>query len=137
MGEAIGPVAFPGQPIGLLGGSISVANHTVSVPLGAVTLPTLFSLTHANNGYVEIDARATVTDLLGRILDVGGLGFKKPVTMTLTYARATNVTDPTRLKIVRLMPNGQHEVLPTTVNTYNKTISAKLDHFSRYAMVSD
>ena len=123
--------------IGLLGGTISVANHSVTVPFGAVTLPTLFTLTYAGNGYVEVDATATITDLLGRILDVGGLGFKKPVTMTLSYARATNVTDPSRLKIVRLNPNGQHEVMPSTVNTWKKTVSAQLDHFSRYALVTD
>ena len=123
--------------IGLLGGTISVANHSISVPLGAVTLPTLFTLRHANNGYVEVDATATITDLLGRILDVGGLGFKKPVTMTLSYARATNVTDPSRLKIVRLKADGQHEIMPSTVNPWKKTVSAQLDHFSRYALVTD
>jgi hypothetical protein len=123
--------------LGILGGTLNVANHSVQVPFGAVLVPTLFTLTHANNGYVEVDASATLTDLLGRILDIGGLGFRKPVKMTLSYARATNVTDPRRLKIIRLNPNGQHEVMPSTVNTWNKTVSAPLDHFSRYALVSD
>ena len=123
--------------IGLLGGTLSVANHTVAVPFGAVTVPTLFTLRHVNNGYVEVDATATITDLLGKILDVGGLGFRKPVTMTLSYARATNVSDPSRLKIVRLKPDGQHEIMPSTVNLSKKTVSAPLDHFSRYALVSD
>ena len=123
--------------IGLLGGTLSVANHTVAVPFGAVTVPTLFTLRHANNGYVEVDATATITDLLGKILDIGGLGFRKPVTMTLSYARATNVSDPSRLKIVRLKADGQHEIMPSTVNLWKKTVSAQLDHFSRYALVTD
>ena len=123
--------------LGLLGGTLNVANHSISVPFGAVTLPTLFTLRHVNNGYVEVDASATITDLLGKILDIGALGFRKPVRMTLSYARATNVSDPSRLKIVRLKPDGQHEIMPSTVNLSKKTVSAPLDHFSRYALVSD
>lgn len=125
------------QIIGLQGGSVSLAGHTITVPFGAVTEPTLFTLELANNGYVEVELSAVVTDLLGRVIDVGSSGFEKPVTLSLTYARATNVTDPSRLKIVRLKSNGRHEVLPSTVQTGPLTVTATLDHFSRYAMLSD
>ena len=123
--------------IGLLGGNVSLAGHTVTVPFGAVLQSTLFTLQRVDNGYIEVEATALVTDLLGNVLDVGALGFRRDVTLTLSYARATNVTDPSRLKIIRLNPNGRHEVMPSTVNTSSMTVRARLDHFSRYAMVSD
>ena len=43
---------------------------------------------------------ATVTDILGNVLNVGGNGFKKPVTLTLSYARSPDALDPSHLVIV-------------------------------------
>ena len=124
------------QVIGINGGSVSLAGHTITVPAGAVSVPTIFTITLANNGYIEVDLTAVVNTLLGTV-DVGSDGFDTPVTLALTYARATNVSDPSRLKIIRLNPNGKHEILPSTVQTGPLTVKAELDHFSRYAMVSD
>lgn len=130
------PVLQLSQVVGLLGGEITVAGHKLTVPAGAVSTPTLFTVRAMNNGYIELELNAVVDGLLG-IVNVGESGFKKPVTVTMTYARATNVTDPQRLKVMRLNNNGRHEILPTTVSANGLTVSAKLDHFSRYAMVSD
>ena len=123
--------------IGLLGGEVHLAGHVIRVPAGAVTLPTVFTLTVATNGYVEVDVKALTTDLLGRTLNIGEKGFKKPVTLTLTYARATNVTDPARLKLMRLNSDGKHEILPSKVSDTGKVVSAQLDHFSRYCLIAD
>jgi hypothetical protein len=122
--------------IGLLGGVLNLGGHSLVVPYGAVSLPSLFTMTRTSNTYVEVDLMS-VRQLLGQILNIGELGFNKPVTVKLSYARANNVTDPSRLKIMRLLPNGGYEILPSTVDTRTKTVSAKLDHFSRYCMVSD
>ena len=124
------------QVIGIDGGSVSLAGHRITVPAGAVSVPTIFTLTLANNGYVEVELTAVVSTLLG-VVDVGEDGFNKPVSLALTYARGTNVTDPARLKIIRLKSNGKHEILPSTVQSGPLTVTAELDHFSRYAMVSD
>lgn len=123
--------------IGLLGGEVHLAGHVIRVPAGAVTLPTVFTLTVATNGYVEVDIKALTTDLLGRTVNIGEQGFKKPVTLSLTYARGTNVTDSSRLKLMRLKSDGKHEILPSTVHDGGKLVSAKLDHFSRYCMIAD
>jgi len=119
--------------IGLGGGSITLLGHTLTVPAGAVTVPTLFLMVALPTPVVDVELTATVTDLLGRVLNVGSKGFRKPVTLTLTYDRATNVTDPSKLFIVYL--NGsESESLPSTVNQANKTVTAQLQHFSAYAM---
>ena len=125
-----------GSLIGFNGGSISLLGHTVTVPVGAVTKPTLFSLIVLPTGYVEVDLTATLTSILGPF-DVGAAGFQKLVPVSLSYARGTNVSDPSQLKVLRiksLLGYGNYEVMPTTVNTTTKTANTQLDHFSRYTL---
>lgn len=122
--------------IGYGGGQVSLLGHTVTVPVGAVTQPTLFTVVVLPTGYVEVDLTATLTSLLGTF-DVGAAGFRKLVPVSLTYSRATNVTDPSKLKVLRiksLIGYGSYEAMPTTVNFTAKTATAQLDHFSRYTM---
>ncbi len=122
--------------IGVEGGSVSLAGHTITVPAGAVGQPTLFTLTLATNGYVEVDLSATVTDLLGNTIDTGSQGFKLPVTLSLTYAWASNVSDPSRLLILRLLDKDKVEPLKSTVDPTGKTVTVQLDHFSKYCLAS-
>lgn len=122
------------------GGVLELLGHSIGVPAGAVDEPTIFSMTVIQNGYIEVDLTATPKSLLKRLFSWGKtetVQFDRPVTLSLSYARATNVTDPTRLKIMRLLPDGRHEILPSTVDLENKTVSAELDHFSRYCMISN
>ena len=81
--------------------------------------------------YVMVDLTATV-----RGEDVGEDGFEKPVTISLSYDKLY-IRDPSKLFILRYNENGQHEKLPSVVDTRKKTVSAKLDHFSKYAMASN
>ena len=126
-----------GQLIGFGGGSISLLGHTLVVPAGAVTKPTLFTMIVLPTGKVEVDLLATVSTLLG-VLDVGSTGFAKPVPVTLTYSRGNNVgTHASQIKVLRiksLLGYGNYEVMPTTVDTTNKTARTALDHFSRYTL---
>ena len=125
--------------IGLEGGSLQLLGHTVQVPLGAVTKPTLFTLVVLPTGYVEVDLGATTLSLLG-LIDVGSQGFGgKLVPVTLSYSRATNVSSANapKLKVLRL--NGligyrDFQVMPSQVNTTTRTVRTELDHFSRYAV---
>ena len=126
-----------GRVIGLEGGSVKLLGHSIHVPLGAVSQPTLFTMTVVTNGYVEVDLLALGG--LGGLIDVGSAGFAQPVTVRLTYARSPNVTDPARLLILRKLGpgyQGSYEVMPTRVNTTTKTVEAELDHFSSYVMAS-
>lgn len=131
------PTLDVSQVIGVDGGSLSLLGHRIDVPAGAVTVPTLFTMSVLPNGMVEVELSATLKGLLGSLIDIGGSGFRKPVMLSLTYARATNVTDPSRLRIMRLNSNGKHEILPSTVETGPLIVKAQLDHFSRYCMISD
>lgn len=123
--------------IGINGGSISLLGHTITVPAGAVDRPVLFTLLLARPGYVEVELDATISGLFGRIIDVGERGFEKPVALTLTYSRATNVSDPSKLVILRLLPGGAIEEMPSTLDTQSRTVTAQLDHFSRYCLAAN
>jgi hypothetical protein len=117
--------------IGLDGGLLTLQNHSLLVPPGAVTQPTTFRMELVPNRLVMVDLEAT-----RRGRDVGADGFGTPVTLTLSYKDA-DVRDPSKLFILRYNENGEHERLPSVVNTTNKTVSAQLDHFSRYCMATN
>lgn len=123
--------------LGLDGGLLSLLGHSIRVPSGAVDGLTLFSMQVENGGYVEVDLNATTIRLLGGVIDIGGQGFDRPVTLTLSYARATNVEDPDDLVILRRLPGGGFEELPSVVDKKKKTVSAKLDHFSGYCLAAN
>jgi hypothetical protein len=121
--------------LGTVGGTLEVLGHSIFVPEGAVSRRTLFTIFALPGGYVEVDLNAGIRGILGILFDVGGRGFDEPVTVTLSYERSTNVPDPSKLVVLRLNGLfGQPEEIPTTVDPVNKTVSAKLDHFSRYAI---
>ena len=123
------------QLIGISGGSVTLLGHTISVPRGAVTTPTFFTIAALPTGKVEVDLVALAPNLLGNLLSVGQFGFAKPVTLTLTYARSGTV-DPSKLVIVYESSTG-FQPLPTTVDTAHKTASAQLPHFSKYGLASN
>jgi hypothetical protein len=123
--------------IGLLGGVLNLNGHSLLVPKGAVTVPTLFIMSTPNTSDVDVDLLALLPTLLGKLLNVGERGFAKPVTVTLSYGRAYNVTNASRLFIVRKLPDGRYEKMPSTVDPVRKTVSAQLDHFSKYCMASN
>lgn len=123
------------QLIGADGGSLHLAGHSITVPAGAVAEPTVFSMTLLTNGYVQVELEAISAGLLS---DVGAGGFNgKTVALSLTYAWASNVSDPADLVILRMHEDGRVEPLPTTVDSKGKTVTAQLDHFSRYCMASN
>ncbi|HEX2166843.1 MAG TPA: hypothetical protein VHG09_06345, partial [Longimicrobiales bacterium] len=126
--------------LGSDGGLLSILNHVLAVPAGAVDEPTLFSMTVLQNGYVEVELTATPKSLLRRLFfwrRIEEVNFNVPVELSLSYANATNVTDPSRLKIMRVNPDGRHEILPSTIDYEKKTVTAELDHFSRYCMIAN
>ena len=126
--------------LGSDGGILTLLGHILNVPAGAVSEPTIFSMTVIQNGYIEVELTATPKSLLSTLFfwrKVEEVQFDVPVGLSLSYARATNVTDPSRLKIMRVNPDGKHEILPSVVDTVNKTVTAELDHFSRYCMIAN
>jgi hypothetical protein len=119
------------------GGAIHLGGHKIEVPAGAVTGPTVFTVSLLRSGFVEVELSAVVTDLLGETVDVGENGFGgKTVALTLSYAAASNVGDPSKLLILRMLDDGSVEPLDVVVDEQGKTVTAQLDHFSRYCMAS-
>ena len=119
--------------IGLSGGSLELFGHRLTVPVGAVLEPTLFTLVALPSGHVEVHLTAVSTNLLGRVINVGSNGFRKPVKVTLSYSRSTNVQDPSELFVLRAKGLlGEPQVMPSVVDELRQTVTADLDHFSRY-----
>lgn len=124
--------------IGPDGGSIHLAGHAIEVPAGAVDEPTLFTMTVLANGHVEVELTAVVTDVLGETVDVGEAGFgEKSVALTLSYASAEDVDSPDDLLILRVLDDGVVEPLDVVVDSERRTVTARLDHFSRYCLASN
>ncbi|HEY0674195.1 MAG TPA: hypothetical protein VGD27_18110 [Longimicrobiales bacterium] len=122
--------------IGVAGGTLTLGGHQLIVPRGAVTVPTLFTISLPLDPYVNVDLLATVQTLFG-IVNIGERGFKVPVMLGLTYSRATNVTDPSRLIVVHVPNRGPVEPLPSEVNQETRTVWARLPHFSKYCMATN
>lgn len=120
--------------IGSGGGTISVAGHVLTVPAGAVSRPTRFTMAVVNDGYVEVELNATVPQSRGPGIDVGEKGFDRPVTLQLNYAWAAGDVDASRLQIVWVKEDGSLETLSSTADSGTKTVTADLDHFSKYAI---
>jgi hypothetical protein len=121
---------------GLLGGVLQLDGHSLLVPRGAVLQVTLFTMATPATDVVDVDLNALGGNLLRGVLS-RLIKFERPVTVELSYARALNVDDPDDLTIVRLLDNGQWEVVPSTVDKRRKVVIAELDHFSKYAMASN
>jgi hypothetical protein len=108
------------------------------VPAGAVSAPTLFSMVQLANGRIEVELLAVRVTLFG-LIDVGSGGFLngETVGVTLSYDGATNVTDPSRLVVLRMLGGDVVEEIPTTVDAGTETVHVELEHFSRYCMAID
>ena len=66
--------------LGLLGGTVSLDGHSITLPAGAVLVPTQITLSVPASNYMEIDIRAN---------DLESFEFEKPVTIVASYARCT------------------------------------------------
>jgi hypothetical protein len=121
--------------LGILGGTLNVGGHTLVVPAGAVLQPTLFTMLRLPSPYIQVQLTA-VSGNLFNLIDIGGRGFEEPVQLSLSYANAIGVTDPSHLRIAELKWNGTlGEVLPTTYDATNKTVTAYLPHFSSWVII--
>jgi hypothetical protein len=121
---------------GVLGGVLQLDGHTLIVPRGAVLQPTLFTMATPSSEVIDVELNVLGGDLLRGTLS-RLLRFETAVTVELSYARASNVTNPDKLMIVRLLENGRYEVVPSQIDKTRKVVTARLDHFSKYAMASN
>jgi hypothetical protein len=118
------------------GGTIRTAAYTLVVPRGAVSTKTKFVIEPENNGSYTVNLHAYRQGLLG-LIDVGGRGFDRPVQLTISYDKANGVRDERKLVIIYLASPDEAEVQKTSVDRKDKEVTAKLKHFSKYAMAQN
>jgi hypothetical protein len=113
------------------GGSLSIGNHVLTVPVGAVDYPTTFTMTKLVD---EIEVGLTATRLLPN--DVGRRGFNVPVSLSLSYANATEVpANASEMKVGWVKADGSIEVQQSQVDPSGEVVVGSLKHFSAYAIV--
>ncbi|HEX2206894.1 MAG TPA: hypothetical protein VHG93_04375 [Longimicrobium sp.] len=111
--------------VGPLGGVVGVGGHQLVIPPLAVLLPTQFTVTVPASQYVRVD----VTAGNGQHFQ-----FRKPVTLTLSYARCTRSDiDKENLRIYYVDDNNAIlEDLGGTDDKNARTVTTGTDHLSGY-----
>ena len=137
------------QIIGPAGGMLRSAGHVLYVPEGAVAQPTKFKITASKTPvdatvspdsqevFVQVQLKAYTVDAAGNALvDVGALGFLKPVYLGLSYSWVQDVvTDPSRAAVLWMKSATEVEETRTFSVDYNgKWVVSELNHFSIYTM---
>lgn len=117
------------KTIGPDGGTLEIdGGHSIHFPAGALR---------------ESTTIRAVRDPLRVLVDFGphGLVFPDSAQPVLTYSYGKGLIggllSPARLSIVYLEGGRIGEVLPTTVDRSAKVVSARLRHFSTYALATD
>lgn len=122
------------------GGDLTLAGHVLTVPRGAVSRPTRFTLALANDGYVHVELTALQQDDTGAWTgDAGGRGFDEPVVLKLSYEGTRTVGSVGLLEVVWLRngtADGPLEEVESTVDPNNRWVVARLAHFSGYAIAT-
>jgi hypothetical protein len=116
--------------IGPEGGSLSSADGVLSltIPAGAVSAPTQFSVT-------PIVATAPGADVAWR-LGPEGTRFTSPATISVRYTEAEAMaTEPRFLRIAFQDAMRRWRPLTTTVNEANRTVSVTTNHLSDWTML--
>ena len=125
------------------GGELKLGPHMLTVPAGAVTAPTVFTmrLVRQDEGasYVEVDLSAHRLGANGSPVAVGtpAAPFLKPLNLKLNYSMLVETPAAERLVVAYLVDHrasGALEKQPTVVAQNSKWVIAKLTHFSRYAV---
>jgi hypothetical protein len=124
-GMAINPANLPtaGLRIGPEGGVIHLGVHTLTIPAGALDRVVSFQMAVASMNAVGVDCFPS------------GLTFNVPVTLSLSYAgtQYQNVDNP-NLSVFYARPDGTFERYASIVDGDHRTVSAQLNHFSRYIL---
>jgi hypothetical protein len=119
------PAASSSKTIGLQGGTIAVGPHSIYFPPGALSRP------------VTITAHVVSDSVNSVRLLPEGLQFAKgrPARLTLSYANCSLLGRVLPKKIVYTNERlSILDVLLSVDNLFNRTVSADLEHFSRYAV---
>ena len=114
--------------IGSLGGLLSLDGTVVAIPAGALSVPTLITLTIPASQYMEVDIKAN--DLLSFV-------FNREIGVRIDYSRCTDPALATSRLGVWYIDSQTKELLEFmggTDNKANRTIDFNTSHLSAYAI---
>jgi hypothetical protein len=114
--------------IDVLGGTVSIGGMTVTIPAGALSLPTVISITVPASQYLEIDVRANA--LLSFV-------FNQPVSVTIDYSRCNRAdigAVPLTVWHIDPMTHQLLENMGGVDDKANRSITFTTGHFSGYAV---
>ena len=125
---AAAPAAATTESVGVLGGSVELNGHALSLPAGAVEALTPFSINVPASDRVEVQVRAGLAEHFSFLL---------PVTLTLDYSRCTE--EELAGKTLRIYywdrETGQYlEDMGGDDDRQNRRIRASTDHLSDYVV---
>jgi hypothetical protein len=123
-GPQVNPAKTPpvSAVIGREGGTLRLGPHMLEVPAGAVDADVTFTLTYASMSGIAVDCGPSP------------FRFNIPVTLTLSYmgTQYANTASANSLGVFYMSTTGGLELEPSTVDVQHNSITAKVDHFSRY-----
>jgi len=109
------------QWVGPDGGTIRFGSSSLSIPRGAL------------KSYVQITAEQVSDDVNSVRFSPEGLQFGKPATLTMGYSNCQQVDSPKQIVYTDDDLNVV-EILKSKDSSRGETVSAPLNHFSRYAV---
>lgn len=109
--------------IGPAGGQVRLGKHRLVVPAGAVSNNVTFTMSYASESGIAVDCGP-------------GRTFQIPVLLTLSFkdTQYDGDLDPSDLDIFYLPPGGSPIPEPSIVDLTDKSVTASIDHFSRYIL---
>jgi hypothetical protein len=114
--------------VGILGGTVNLGVAAIHIPAGALSVPTLITVTVPASQYMEVDIRANLfTSFL----------FNSPVSVTIDYSRCDPAsTDGTALSVWHIDPASKAllENMGGTNDTIHRSITFSTPHLSGYAI---
>jgi len=116
--------------VGLLGGVINLGGTSITIPSGALTVPTLLKVTIPASQYMEIDVTA---------VGFTSFVFQQPVSVTIDYSRcARSDIDQQTLHVWHIDPNTKQrlEDMGGTDDKASRRITFSTGHLSGYAVAN-
>jgi hypothetical protein len=118
------------QEIGPLGGIISVAGTSISVPLGALLNTVTMTVTVPASNWMEIDVS---------VAGVESFLFESPVAVTVSYARCTSVwllTPPLTAWYINSETKALISPMPSVDNRLLRTVTFTTGHLTGFILAN-
>jgi hypothetical protein len=129
------PTLTATSTIGAAGGSLTILGHTLSVPAGAVSSPTLFTIAVQPTGLIEVELTAMQIPEFG--LPVPITQFDVPLQLSLSYSRSRDRAIMRETGVIIHVDGVNATPVRSRVRPAQKKVVATLWHFSRYMMASN